>query len=135
MDSNLQLLEALVRPGFIVKFNPVYQIFLDLTALEKTGKQVKAGEWTCNSNCVCKTIKCTELSFDCDVQIEYLCVDVLLSPQMHFMIMVLYNPPSTPEEKFCDELEKLLNVASYKSELIIFGDFNMDWFNKTRGRN
>lgn len=72
------------------------------------------------------SIECTEIALDNDVQIECLCLNVCLSPRMHFWVMVLYNPPAC-DSGFYDNLEKLLQTISHKSEALIFGDFNIDW--------
>ena len=70
---------------------------------------------------------------DYDVKIEYLCLNVCLSPRMHFRIMVLYNPPAC-DSSFYDNLDKLLKTIAHKSEVLIFGDFNIDWLDKSKRR-
>lgn len=45
---------------------------------------------------------------------------------MHFKI-VLYNPPSFKDVFY--ELSKLMKLVAHKSEVIVLGDFNIDWFN------
>ena len=77
------------------------------------------------------SIKCTEMVLDYDVKIEYLCLNVCLSPRMHFRIMLLYNPPAC-DSSFYDNLDKLLKTIAHKSEVLIFGDFNIDWLDKSK---
>ena len=71
----------------------------------------------------------SEIEFDYDVSIKCIALNVYLSPEMQFHILVLYNP-STCDTSFCDNLEKLLKVISHKTEVMIFGDFNINWSDK-----
>lgn len=77
------------------------------------------------------SLKCTKVTLEHDVNIEHICVEVSLSLSMHFLIVVLYNPPSC-NEMFYGELDKLLKMVAHKSEVIILGDFNIDWFNSSK---
>ena len=69
-----------------------------------------------------------ELDYN-DIPIECIGVTVHLSPEMRFRIIVLYNHP-THTNSFYNALEKLLKIVSHKTEVIIFGDFNVNWANK-----
>ena len=71
---------------------------------------------------------CTEVTFDHELNIEYICVEISLSSSMHFKIVILCNPPSF-KDAFYDELSKLLKLVAHKSEVIVLGDFNIDWSN------
>lgn len=75
------------------------------------------------------SFKCTQIEFEYDVSIECLGLNVFLSPEMHFRILVLYNPPAC-DTGFYDKLEKLLKAISHKTEVMIFGDFNINWADK-----
>ena len=69
-----------------------------------------------------------ELDYN-DIPIECIGVTIHLSPEMRFRIIVLYNHP-THTNSFYNALEKLLKIVSHKTEVIIFGDFNVNWANK-----
>lgn len=69
---------------------------------------------------------CTEVTFDHELNIEYICVEISLAASMHFKIVIVYNPPSF-KDAFYNEWSKLLKSVAHKSEVIVLGDFNIDW--------
>ncbi len=72
------------------------------------------------------------LELDLNVNLESLGLNVILSSNMKFNIVVLYNPPSH-EVNFYDELKRLLSIVDKSCECMLFGDFNINWLDK-RGK-
>lgn len=65
--------------------------------------------------------KCLEL--DLNVNVECLGLNVIISSNMKFNIVVLYNPPCH-DVNFYNELKNLLFLVYNCCECIMFGDFN-----------
>lgn len=49
---------------------------------------------------------------------------------MSFIIVVIYRPPSA-HNSFYDNFEKMLKECNLDKEVIIMGDFNINWEAKT----
>lgn len=49
---------------------------------------------------------------------------------MSYTILGIYRPPST-KNAFFEQLKALLRECDFDSEIIILGDFNINWENKT----
>lgn len=58
------------------------------------------------------------------VNMECLALNVILSSNMKFYLIVLYNPPCH-DEVFFYELKNLLSIVDDHCECMIFGDFNI----------
>ena len=72
-------------------------------------------------------IKCVELELV--VNMECLGLNVILSPNMNFNIVVLYNPPSHDTD-FYSELKNILSACDKYNETIFLGDYNVNWADK-----
>lgn len=77
-----------------------------------------------------ESLKCSVIDFD-TFGIECLALNVELSSTMKFNIMVLYNPPSH-SVSFYSDFDKLLKQINVKTEIILMGDFNINWMDKGR---
>lgn len=61
------------------------------------------------------------------------CINVCLSPRINFNIVVVYNPSSRCTSIFYNNLKELFKGFKYSSEVIILGDFKINWMdNKSR---
>ena len=127
MDSNLDFLclseswlHSKIQPGLIDV--PGFKCFRKDRSTGKGGGVVIY---------IRDSLKCTEFDPNIDTPIEHLCLNISLSARMHFRLMVIYNPPSH-DNSFYVNLQKLLKFVSHKSEVIIFGDFNIDWSNRCK---
>lgn len=76
-----------------------------------------------------ENIKTEELPLITD-NLECIGIKMILSPEMHFNVIVVYRPP-TAKDCFINSLSDILKQYSNK-ELIVMGDFNLDWLNKAR---
>jgi len=56
---------------------------------------------------------------------------VTLSSRMIFNILVVYNPPSSCLQTFYQNLEKILKSFKPNREMLIYGDTNVNWLNKS----
>ncbi len=72
--------------------------------------------------------RCSNL--DLSMNLECVGLNVTLSPNMNFNIVVLYNPPSHGKD-FCNELNSLLSACDKCYECILLGDFNINWMVKS----
>lgn len=75
------------------------------------------------------SIKCSRIEWSDDVKIECIGLNVSLSPQMSFILIGLYRPPSS-NSLFYEQLRSILKSCDSKKELILMGDFNINWENK-----
>lgn len=53
----------------------------------------------------------------------------MLSPEMSFMLIVIYRPPSSNND-FYTTFKKLLQACDFKKEVILLGDLNCNWLDK-----
>lgn len=79
-----------------------------------------------------KTFKCTEVKVETG-HIECLVLKLILSPRMNFTVVTLCNPPSS--SKYCNvhfycNLDEMLKRLRGDSEIIVLGDFNINWLEK-----
>lgn len=51
---------------------------------------------------------------------------MILSPQMSFTLIVIYRAPAL-NNSFYDELKNVLCQCDFKKEVIVMGDFNLNW--------
>lgn len=79
-------------------------------------------------------IKCKETEFNSSVDIEYIAVTIVLSTCMTFTAVGIYRPPSS-NSIFYDHLRNLLKGIDRNKELILVGDFNINWNKKSNREN
>lgn len=72
------------------------------------------------------TLKCNQIEWPSDVSLECVGVDISLSAEMSFILICMYRKPSAKLD-FYDQLKQLLNHCDLKKEVIIMGDFNINW--------
>lgn len=53
-----------------------------------------------------------------------------LAPQMTLTIIVIYRPPSA-NISFYDKLKGMLCQCDFRKEVIVMGNFNINWEDKT----
>ena len=70
-------------------------------------------------------IFCKEIQYSVENDIECICLDVILSPQMSFILIGVYRPPSA-KSVYLEKLNAMLRECSSKKEVIIMGDFNIN---------
>ena len=73
-----------------------------------------------------ESFKCAQLSLD---DLECLGINVILSHNMNFNIVVLYNPPGHDINLY-NELKGLLSACDHFNETIFLGDYNVNWADK-----
>lgn len=74
-------------------------------------------------------LECSQLSVPDEVEIENVSVKISLSPEMAFTLICLYRPPSA-KINFYEQLQVLLkhhNLYNKSNEIIVIGDFNVNW--------
>ncbi len=72
------------------------------------------------------TLQCHKIQWSNCNLLECLGLNVSLSPQMSFALVVIYRPPSA-DNSFYENFEKLLKESNLDKEIIIMGDFNINW--------
>jgi len=66
------------------------------------------------------------VELELNVNMECLGLNVILSPNMKFnVVVVLYNPPSH-DVNFYNKLKNLVSLTDNRCECMIFGDFNIN---------
>lgn len=83
--------------------------------------------------CVKSALKCRQINWPEEIQLECVGVEISLSPTMSFVVICLYRKPSATIE-FYEKL-KLLNYCDSNKEIIIIGDFNVNWNDKKARKN
>ena len=78
-------------------------------------------------------IQCNELLLsNCDL--ECIGLNITLSPQMSFILIVMYRPPSSNND-FYEKFQNMLKECHFKKEVIIMGDFNVNWEDRSIRKN
>ena len=89
-------------------------------------KQGRGGGVLCY---VKETIRCNEINL-IDCNLECLGLNIELSPEMSFTLIVLYRPPSS-NISFYEKFRELLQQCDFNREVIVMGDFNVNWEDKS----
>ncbi|KAK0154474.1 Heat shock protein [Merluccius polli] len=77
--------------------------------------------------------KCSEIELPAEVALEFVAVDISLSPKISLIVICLYKRPTLTG--FFDQLECIFNAYNFKQtyeEIIVMGDFNIDWNSKSK---
>nr|XP_055025620.1 uncharacterized protein LOC129415608 [Misgurnus anguillicaudatus] len=69
---------------------------------------------------------------DCDL--ECIGLKIILSPQMSFSLIVLYRPPNSNID-FYEKLQSMLSNCNFDKEVMIMGDFNVNWEDRVVRKN
>ena len=80
------------------------------------------------------TIQCKQIEWPAEVQIECVGLDITLSTEMSFILICLYRHPNAKAD-FYDQLKVLLNFCDLNKEIILIGDFNVNWDDKKGRKN
>lgn len=75
-------------------------------------------------------LKCKEITWPAAINLECLGLNFILSPQRSIILIRLYRPPSAPST-FYEEMQAVLKDCNWKKEVILLGDFNVDWLEKS----
>ncbi len=75
------------------------------------------------------TLKCEQIEWLKETQLECVGVKVTLSSEMSFFLICLYRHPSATVE-FHDQLKETFNACNFNKEVIVFGDLNINWDDK-----
>ncbi len=78
-------------------------------------------------------IQCNEIVWANCIDLECIGLNLVLSPQMSFVLIVIYRPPSS-NISFYENLKQLLKQCDFNKEVIIMGDFNINWDDKPSER-
>ena len=76
-------------------------------------------------------IKCEREVYKAGSTLEYVGIKIILSKQMSFNIIGVYRPPSA-DDTFYDQLAEVLNECNHNKELLLMGDFNVNWEDKSK---
>ena len=77
---------------------------------------------------------CNQICWPFNDDIEGLGLNITLSPEMSFELIVVYRPPSSNND-FYATLKKRLKIFDPKTEVILLGDLNCNWLDKTNRRD
>ncbi len=75
------------------------------------------------------TIRCNVIKIE-HCELEYLCLNIVLSPEMSFTLIVIYRPPSS-NVTFYEKFGELLQQCDFNREVIVIGDINVNWEDKS----
>ncbi len=75
-------------------------------------------------------ISCKEIQCHAEMDLECICLDVMLSPQMSFILIGVYRPPSA-KSVFHEKLCTVLRECTSGNFVILMGDFNINWEDKS----
>ena len=74
-------------------------------------------------------IKCERIKLDTADDVECVAITVVLSQQMSFILIAFYRPPSA-NDSFYSTLANMLKQCKQQKEVILMGDFNLNWEDK-----
>ncbi len=111
----------------MIIFELIWLIFQDICVIKKDRVTGRGGGVLIY---IKESFKSTEIPLPENVSMESLCINVSLSPHMEFNIVVLYNPPSGCSVTFYDNIEELFKCFKRNCEVLVFGDFNINWLDK-----
>ena len=77
---------------------------------------------------------CKEIHVSNQNGLELICLDIPLSPQMSFVLIVIYRPPLSNID-FYEKLDNLVKQCNFQKEVIIMGDLNINWEDKQNRKN
>ncbi len=77
-----------------------------------------------------ETIQCREIEWQGLNDLECIGLNMILAPQISFTLIVIYRPPSS-NISFLDKFKEILCQCDFKKEVIIMGDLNLNWEDKT----
>lgn len=80
------------------------------------------------------SLKCAQIVWPDNVTLECVGVNIVLSKEMNFIVICIYRKPSTNVE-FFDQLKLLLDFCCPNKEIILIGDFNINWDSKKERKN
>ncbi len=72
------------------------------------------------------TLKCKQIEWPSEFGLECVGVNISLSAEMSFILICMYRKHSAKLD-FYDQLKQILNHCNLKKEVIIMGDFNINW--------
>lgn len=76
-------------------------------------------------------IKCERVIYKAGSMLEYVGIKIILSEHMSFNILGVYRPPSG-DDTFYDQLAEVLKECNHNKELLLMGDFNVNWEDKSK---
>lgn len=74
-------------------------------------------------------IQCNEICWSNCKELECIGLNIILSPQMSFFLIVIYQPSSS-NSSFYEHFQNLLRECNFNKEVIIMGDFYINWMDK-----
>lgn len=80
------------------------------------------------------TLKCNQTVWPSDINLECVGVNISLSNEMSHTVICIYRKPSA-KNYFYDHLKTLLKSCNHKREIILSGDFNINWDDKKDRKN
>lgn len=80
------------------------------------------------------SLKCRQIKWPKNIQLECIGVEIALSPAMTFTVICIYRKPTTKPD-FYDKFKSLLNNCNSNNEIFIVGDFNINWNDKKARKN
>ena len=78
-----------------------------------------------------RTVNCAQIHISCVNDLECIVLKLNLSPQMSFIVIGMYRPPST-KTVFYDNLNALLKECDTKNHTNTIDHFNINWSDKTK---
>ena len=75
-------------------------------------------------------INCHQICWPFDHDLECIGLNIVLSSEMSFVPIVVYHPPSSNND-FYITFKNLLKACDFKTELMLHGDLNCNWLDKT----
>lgn len=79
------------------------------------------------------SFRCEEIALE-NNDLECIGLKIILSPQMYFSLIVIYRPPDEKVD-FYEKFRSMLSSCNFDKEVIIMGDFNVNWEDRTDRKN
>lgn len=79
-------------------------------------------------------LKYKQITWSCVTNLECIGLTITISQQMTFTLIGIYRPPLALSG-FYEELKAILNECNFKNEVVLLGDFNVNWNDKTNRKH
>ena len=75
-------------------------------------------------------LNCSQIEWSSEIKLECIGLKLSLSSQMSHTLICVFRPPSSKCE-FYDQLNSMLKESDFDKEVVLMGDFNVNWEDKS----
>ncbi|OON91327.1 MAG: hypothetical protein ATN33_01430 [Epulopiscium sp. Nele67-Bin001] len=111
-------------------YNNIHHTYINVPGYNVFRKDREAGRGGGVLIYVREKYKCELIRWPKEANVECIGLNISLCPAMSFTVICVYRPPSA-KDVFYDHLQTILKHCNSKKEIILLGDFNVNWDSKS----